>query len=262
MTPPAILVVEDESITATDIQQSLRRSGYSVPEVAFTGKEAIDQARRCRPDLVVMDISLRGPMDGIEAATRIRSEFDIPVIFLTAYADGATLQRAKAAEPFAYLLKPFEEAVLTTTIDIALHKHRAHQLLVQHAAQELQLSQQRFKALSESISDYAIVLLDAAGTIVSWSPGAESLHGWAAAEVLGKSFSLLYPAADLQQHKPDRDLQTAVRAGRHIEFGSRVRNDQSTLAVESTVIALRNSGGELAGFLQLTRELSPAQQGN
>ncbi|MFQ5616738.1 MAG: response regulator, partial [Anaerolineales bacterium] len=99
-----ILVVEDENIVAMDIQNRLRRLGYAVPAVVSSGEEAIDKAAETHPDLVLMDIKLKGEMDGVAAAEQIRARFGIPAIYLTANADEATLQRAKITQPYGYLL--------------------------------------------------------------------------------------------------------------------------------------------------------------
>src|SRR5262245_21153390 len=122
-----ILVVEDERIVARGIQSELEQMGYEVSDLAASGEEAIEKASRLHPDLVLMDIVLRGDMDGIEAARRIRERLDIPVVFLSAYEDQNTLGRAKTTEAFGYLLKPYEEKELHTTIETALYKHRAEQ---------------------------------------------------------------------------------------------------------------------------------------
>lgn len=119
-----IMVVEDEGIVALDIQSKLERMGYEVSAVVSSGEEAVEKAGAMHPDLALMDIQLDGEMDGIEAADQIRSRFDIPVVYLTAFSDENTLQRAKISEPFGYLLKPFEERKMHTTIEIALYKHR------------------------------------------------------------------------------------------------------------------------------------------
>ena len=107
--PVRVLVVEDESIVAMDLKNSLKVLGYEVVGTAPTGEEAIAKANQTRPDLILMDIILKGEMDGIQASETIRAHLDIPVIFLTACADDKTLQRAKITEPMCYLLKPFEE---------------------------------------------------------------------------------------------------------------------------------------------------------
>jgi signal transduction histidine kinase len=119
-----ILVVEDEAIVALDIQSKLRSRGYEVPALASSGKEAVEMADALRPDLVLMDIQLEGDIDGVEAAEQIRDRFGTPVVYLTAYSDDRTLQRAKVAEPFGYLLKPFEERKLHAAIEIALYKSK------------------------------------------------------------------------------------------------------------------------------------------
>src|SRR4051812_29910751 len=101
-----ILVVEDESIIAKGIQNDLRNMGYAVPAVAASGAEALEKAAETYPDLVLMDIVLKGDMDGIETSRQIRDRFDVPIVYLTAYEDDITLRRAKITEPFGYLLKP------------------------------------------------------------------------------------------------------------------------------------------------------------
>ncbi len=120
-----ILVVEDEGIVGLDIQSKLEAMGYDVPTVVSTAQDAISTAERMRPDLVLMDIQLEGEMDGVDAAERIGEDYQIPVVYLTAYSDETTLARAKTAQTFGYLLKPFEERELYTTVEIALFRHRA-----------------------------------------------------------------------------------------------------------------------------------------
>ncbi|MBU4259376.1 MAG: response regulator, partial [Desulfobacteraceae bacterium] len=123
MSDTRILVVEDEGIIAKDIKNILSFLGYSVIGIASSGEEAIEKAMEMHPDLVLMDIVLEGDMDGVKAAEHIRDRFDIPVVYLTAYSDDTTLQRAKITEPYGYILKPFQERELYTTIEMALYKH-------------------------------------------------------------------------------------------------------------------------------------------
>jgi two-component system, response regulator PdtaR len=122
--PARILVVEDEAITAADLQDRLVQLGYEIAGWAVTGEDAIDLARNGQPDLVLMDIRLKGRMTGIEAAREIRAELRLPVIFLTANSNDAVVDEAKVSEPFAYLLKPFEERHLRANIEMAVHKAR------------------------------------------------------------------------------------------------------------------------------------------
>jgi len=118
-----VLVIEDESIVSKDIQNSLKKLGYIVVGSAATGERAIELADELKPDIVLMDIMLKGEMNGIEAADIIRKNLRIPIIFLTAYTDDATLSKAKITEPFGYIIKPFKEIDLHTNIEMAIYKH-------------------------------------------------------------------------------------------------------------------------------------------
>jgi PAS domain S-box-containing protein len=155
-----ILVVEDENIVARDICMRLEHFGYTVSGPVATGEEAIAHARKLKPDLVLMDIMLRGPMDGIEAASAIREKMNVPVIYLTAFVDDKNLQRAKVTEPFGYLLKPFEERELHITIEMALYKHRMEQQLRESNA---------FSQLLEQTIPFGMDIVDDTGRILFMS---------------------------------------------------------------------------------------------
>lgn len=132
-----VLVVEDEIIVAKDIEETLQNLGYSVTGIARSAEEAIELSERTEPEIVLMDIMLEGKMDGTEAAKVIRARFNIPVIFLTAYSNEKTLKRAKTTNPYGYILKPFQETDLYTTIEIALHKHRTQRKLIEETENAL-----------------------------------------------------------------------------------------------------------------------------
>lgn len=119
-----VLVVEDESIVSKDIRNSLKKLGYNVAGAAATGEKAIELAMEHRPDIVLMDIMLKGELTGIDAAEEIRARLDIPVIYLTAYADESTLAKAKVTEPYGYIIKPFKEIDIHTSIEMAIYKHQ------------------------------------------------------------------------------------------------------------------------------------------
>lgn len=124
MSKANILVVEDESIVSKDIQLSLKKLGYNVIGAATTGAKAIEMALELQPDIILMDIMLKGDINGIRATKRIQTRANIPVIYLTAYADENTLERAKVTQPYGYIIKPFKEIDLQTSIEMALYKHK------------------------------------------------------------------------------------------------------------------------------------------
>lgn len=124
MTKANVLVVEDEFIVSKDIQSSLKKLGYNVVGAAPSGEKALEILETEQPDVVLMDIMLKGEMNGIETAEIVKNQYSIPVIYLTAYADEATLSKAKVTEPYGYILKPFKEIDLHTSIEMALYKHK------------------------------------------------------------------------------------------------------------------------------------------
>lgn len=119
-----IFIVEDESIVAKDIQNSLIKLGYNVVGIANNGKDAIEKILELKPDLLLMDIMIKGDLTGIDVSEKIKEKLNVPIIFLTAYADEGTLAKAKIAEPYGYILKPFKEVDLHSTIEMAYYKHQ------------------------------------------------------------------------------------------------------------------------------------------
>lgn len=144
-----ILVVEDEAVVREYIRGTLESLGYRVPVTVSNGRDAVAQAEKFRPDLVLMDIRLKGQIDGIEAASQIGATLGIPVIYLTSYADEETLNRAKMTNPAGYIMKPFNEQELRATIEIAVHKHRMETQAKASLLQELQHTSQRISGLLE-----------------------------------------------------------------------------------------------------------------
>src|SRR5262249_28322745 len=144
MTTARVCIVEDEMVVAKDIQTRLAQLGYTIVGHTGFGEEAVHLVQDLRPDLVLMDIRLQGTMDGVTAAEQIRSRFQLPVVYVTAYADEDTLCRARITEPFGYILKPFEERELRTVIEMALYKHQAER--------KLRESKRRYAVTRNSIS--------------------------------------------------------------------------------------------------------------
>ncbi len=173
-----IMVVEDDIIIRMDLVNRLQELGYTVASMASSGEEATEKARDTRPNLVLMDIKLKGKMDGVEAAEQIRTHFDIPVIYLTAYADDKTLQRAKITEPFGYIIKPFQGDELRSAIEMALYKHQIES--------KLRKSEELYRLVSEMTSDYyyTVSVLPDDRWIIDWIGGAfQQITGFAPGDI-------------------------------------------------------------------------------
>ena len=164
-----ILVVEDESIVAFDLKQHLEQAGYEVCGIFSSGEDTLANFGTILPDLVLMDIKLKGKLDGVQTASIIKDEYNIPVIFLTAFADDETLERAKITEPFGYIIKPFEERKLKTTIEITLSRYRLEKRLFE--------SEERYRSFFEDdlSGDF---LSDENGRIIDCNPAFTSIFGY------------------------------------------------------------------------------------
>ena len=179
---PHILVVEDEIILAKNIQNRLEKLGYSVPAVVSSGEKAVKKAAETHPDLILMDIKLEGDTDGIEAAEQIRRSFNIPVVYLTAYADNKTLQRAKITEPYGYIIKPFSERELQSNIEITLYKHKMEN--------KLKKSREHLQNIINSTSEI-IISLNKNNRVSTWNKAAERITGYKQKEVIRKHITKL-----------------------------------------------------------------------
>lgn len=170
-----IVIVEDEAIVAQDLKKRLENMGFSVPVIASTFDEALDAVIRYKPDLIFLDIMLYGKKDGIEIAKVIKEKFDLSIIFLSAFSDKKTVDKAKVAEPAAYLLKPFKERELQITIELALYKYNMER--------KLKRQEQWSKTILQSIGD-AVISTDKDSLIRFINPVAEQLTGWKQEDVL------------------------------------------------------------------------------
>lgn len=217
MSPARVMVVEDEQIIALDLQETLSRLGYAVTGIAASGEDALARLIEERPDLVLMDIKLQGAIDGIDAADLIRRTFDLPVIYLTAHADTATLQRAKITEPYGYVLKPFDERELHVYIDMALYKHQ-----MEHKLRRLE---RWLSTTLTSIGD-AVIATDLFGGITFMNPQAERLTGWAQPEALGRPVTEVLCMISGSTRRPIPALVPQV-----LDSGLTVELDKDTLLV-------------------------------
>jgi hypothetical protein len=201
MAKTRILVVEDEGIISWDMENTLNRMGYEVAGAVDSGEEAIQKAVETKPDLVLMDIVLKGEMDGVEAAKQIRDRLDIPVIYLTSYADEQTLQRAKITEPFGYLLKPFEEKELHSTIEVALYRHEMEQKSKER--------ERWFATTLRSIKD-GMITTDQHGFLTFMNPVAETLTGWRQEEAVGRPLTEVFLISSERTGTPVQDSMNRV----------------------------------------------------
>jgi PAS domain S-box-containing protein len=184
-----ILIAEDEQMVAMDIEQALLSLGYEVAGIAESGRNAIRLAEQSVPDLVLMDIRLKGKLDGVTAAAEIRRRWQIPVVFVTANTNDETLVRAKAASPYGYIIKPFRIKELNATIVVAMHQHRL--------VQEMFAEHDWLSTVLGSISD-AVVAADASGTVRYLNPIGESMTGWTLAEATGKPIEEIHRVTTLE----------------------------------------------------------------
>jgi len=182
-----ILIVEDERIIALDLQRRLIRIGFPVPPITTNGLDALRSIDNDKPDIILMDIMLSSDFDGIETATIIKEKYNIPLIFLTAYSDEKTVERAKKAEPYGYILKPFKEKELYTTIDIALYKFKSNEKLKK---------QERWSAaILRSIED-GIIATNQVGLIEFMNPVAEKITSYTQEDVINLSLDQIFELTD------------------------------------------------------------------
>ena len=175
-----ILIVEDNRIVSEDTRITLKELGFGVSGIVPSGEESLKKVEAEPPDLVLMDIELEGEMDGIEAADQIRSRFNIPVVYVTSYADEDVLERAKTSEPFGYVIKPFEDRALNSAIEIALYKHKMER--------KLKESEAKYRLLVKSMTD-VIALLSPAGKLLYVSPSIKELGGYDPESEIGNDMS-------------------------------------------------------------------------
>jgi len=251
MSNSRILIVEDEGIIAKDIQSTLNRSGYSVVGIASSGEEAIKKAMEIHPDIVLMDIVLEGAMDGVEAAEYIRDHFDIPVVYLTAYSDDTTLQRAKITEPFGYILKPFQEKELYTTIEMAIYKHTMQG--------KLKESEQWLATTLKSIGD-AVIATDTGKLITFMNPVAEALTGWKQEEAIGKPLKDVFKVINEKTGKQaDDPVAKVLREGVIVGLANHtvlIAKDGTKRPVDDSGAPIRDDKGKIIGVVLVFRDIT------
>lgn len=253
--PTRILIVEDEGLVARDLQTRLRKLGYEVPAWSDTGTDALARVQELTPDLILMDIQLKGGMDGIQVAETLRQHLDIPIVFLTAHADAATVERAKQTGPFGYVIKPFEDRELQVTVELALFKHAADRRLAEH---------ERWLATTlHSIGD-GVIATDETGSVKLMNPVAERLTGWSNHEALRRPLGEVFVALDPDTGKPIADPVRAVLdrveaapSAAHTLLRAR---GGSTLPIGASAAPIIDDRGGIAGVVLVIRDLSQERE--
>jgi PAS domain S-box-containing protein len=246
-----ILIVEDEVVVAVNLEARLPQLGYEVAGRTGDGREAVRMAEQIRPDLVLMDIHLQGETDGINSALEIKERLHFPVVYLTAYADNETLERAKITEPFGYVLKPFGIRELHATIEMALYRARTQQ--------ELRESQEWLFTTLRSIGE-GVVATDNQGRVRFLNPTAELLTGFQQAEVLGRDVDTV-----LRLLSDSGEPVTASPAKRALAVGNPIIEDGNYLLLTKSgarvpivdgASPIKNQHGELAGVVIAVRDIT------
>lgn len=193
MSAAKILVVEDEGLTAMELQRKLKTWGYEVPSFAFSRKDAVRKAKEIKPDLILMDVMLKGQGDGIDAALEIKNIRDIPIIYLTAYGDVKTRKRAEFTNPTAYIIKPFEENELQDKIENALSEHKLEKKLHDMG-----------QRLDNKLTDSGVIVIDSNGVIKYINSFASDLTGFSQEEIVFKELAEVF---SLEEIKDQQDIQ-------------------------------------------------------
>ncbi|NLJ10599.1 MAG: diguanylate cyclase, partial [Treponema sp.] len=248
MAKERVLIVEDEKIIALDLQRRLERFGYTICETCSEGVDAIEKAKLHKPDIILMDIMLNGPMDGIEAAKIIKQELRIPVVFLTAYVDDRTLERAKTAEPYGYILKPFKERELYTAIDIALYKFNSEQ--------QIKRQERLFSAILHSVND-GLIAVDNDLTALFLNPIASQISGWTEEEARGRPIHQILSLIDSKTLNPilPTMLPKEEVPNRFRDVILKGRLGQSYI-LDGAITKIHEAGNETEGYVLAFRDVT------
>jgi PAS domain S-box-containing protein len=237
-----ILVVEDERIIAINLKESLESLGYTVPAIAASGEKAIEKATEFRPDLVLMDIWLKGNIDGIEAAQQIWEHLKIPTIYVTGHSDQSTVERAKITAPFGYILKPVKEQALYVAIETALQRYEREQLL---------------SAILRGIGD-GVIVTDNEGQIQFLNQVAESLTGWQLVEARDRKLTEVFNIVDEDTRQPVGDVLANVLKQETIIYLEEqillIPKQGKPIPVADSIAPIKNNNGAIAGAVLVFRD--------
>jgi len=242
-----LLIVEDELLISRHIEQMAQNLGYQVVEVTDSGEEALNLVREKSPDLVLMDIRLKGAVDGIEAATRIWKQYSIPIVYLTAYADEDTLKKATSAEPFGYLIKPFEEKELLVAIEMAFYKHQVETRIK---------DQQRWlNAILSSIAD-GVLSTDHLGRVNFINPIGEDLLGKRSSQIARKNLEEVFLIQDEETGKVTGITKEIISSGLPNNRNLYLLRREDRIPVELKASLIKNEQNEIVGSVLIFRDIT------
>jgi PAS domain S-box-containing protein len=250
-----ILITEDEIVVAEDLRCTLTNLGYHVTGIASSKAEALALTASTQPDLVLMDIQLKGDGDGISAAAEINERHQLPVVFLTAHADQATLARATETMPFGYLLKPFEEQGVVASIETAMRLHETQAALSRV---------ERWLATTlRSIGD-AVISTDLEGRVTFLNPCAEQITGWSRKEAIGRRFNEVFRLIHEDTREPlETPVERALALGVQVNIAGRtllVTRTGQELSIDDSAAPLREADGRVSGVVIVFRDTSDARR--
>lgn len=268
MSPSKVMVVEDESIISLHLKTTLLRLGYAVSGVAASGDAALRKIQISRPDLVLMDIHLKGDMTGIEVSQKIKTDFQIPIIYLTANADSSTFQEAKQTDPYSYIIKPFEEKELGMAIELALHQHQKEQAV---------RSNEAWYAFAFKALQAAVIATDPDGRVIFMNAYAEMMTGWTFTDAFNQPIAEVFRFKEKSQRSSDleqnirpilidllsgksfvplpEDIELLTKPGTAVPLTGETPTSETLIPIEGNAATIKDATGDILGNIVIFRRL-------
>lgn len=247
MSKTKVMVVEDESIVAIDITQRLESLGYEVTATVSSGEKAIEMAEKTVPDIILMDIILKGKIDGIKASEEILKNLNIPVVYLTAYSDEKTLERAKLTRPFGYIIKPFDDREIHSIIEVSLYKHEMDSKLLKN--------EEKYRTILKSIQDVLFTLdLNEICTMVSKNQ--LKSYGLVPEQFLGKKTSEIFGENYLIHHEANK----RVLNGESLVYDWTGKISGKTMNFQTSISPLKDANAHIIGITGILRNMTDIEK--
>jgi len=250
-----ILIVEDDDIVALAIRNQLTEFGYSVCDSIHYGEDVINKVKELQPDCILMDIKLKGDIDGIKAAQKVKGKYDLPVVFLTAYSDETTVNRVKNTNPDGYLIKPYTKRELRSVLDIALYKYETQK--------KIRANEKRLSTTLKCIGD-AVVSTDVDGNITFMNPVAERMSGWTLKEVYNKKLSDYIKIIREKDRKPiESPASQVIEKGIEWEIANHtllIDRENKEIPIDTSVAGIKDDGYTINGMVLVFKDVSERKE--